>query len=124
MTNPYAPKENSSNPYVSGNNEAPVRQREGRIKKPKIKETGSKQPINYFEQAEEAEGLNEFVGEAEKKEVKQETKKEEKELDLNDLLGLNKGKEKKGGDDLEELLGGNEKKKAKKKNDFFDELDI
>ena len=49
-----------------------------------------------------------------------------KELDLNDILGLNK-KKNKGNDDFSDLIGGGgvKDRKAKKKNDdFFGDMDL
>lgn len=54
-----------------------------------------------------------------------EPKKQEKEPDLNELLGLNNNK-KSNNDDLADLLGGGggPKKNNKKKNDFFGDMDF
>ena len=48
----------------------------------------------------------------------------DKEPDLNDILGLNK-KKNKGNDDFSDLIGGGgNDRKAKKKNDFFGDMDL
>lgn len=76
-SNSYIPKQtvaeepinNPNNPYaqqVQAQQQQAERKKEGPIKKPKIQPAGQKQKINIYEQAEEAEGLNEFVNEPKK----------------------------------------------------------
>ena len=101
------------------------------MKKPKQTIPQQKQNINIYEQAEEAEGLNEFVIGEKKSPPKENnnlyniSSNNDKEPDLNDILGLNK-KKNKGGDDFSDLVGGGggANKGNKKKNDFFGDMDI
>lgn len=98
------------------------RKKEGPIKKPKIQPVGQKQKINIYQQAEEAEGLNQFVNEPKKQPETKFNPVATKDLNLNDLLGVKKNK---NSDDLADLIGGGDNnKKAKKNNDFFGDMDL
>lgn len=122
-SNPYAPKETT--------NQEPIRQREGRLKKPKM-EVVKEKITNIYEAAEE-QIVNEFVPERrpDPKPVIQlqdapRPQHKHEELDINQLLGI--GSKQK--DEEDDALFGNKKAAEKKparrrgQEDFFDGIDV
>lgn len=132
VNNPYSKVQEESvpvnNPYAQ---EGPKREKEGRVKKEKIKNKGPKEKINIYEQADDitqplsqpnSVAVNEPLAEP----LPTVNLAKTDELDLNEMLGINKKKQK--NDDLDDLLGDikvDKKKENKKKNtDFFNDLEL